>query len=277
MKIIRWSFLFFLLILTIFIWQAVLVKTNSPFEIVFLDVGQGDAIYIKAPNGNQMLIDGGRDKSVLRELAKVMPWDDRFIDVVVATHPDADHVGGLVSVADRFQIGAIIESGTTAETVVYKNLETKINNKQIPKVLAKSGMKIFLDNDTIFTVLFPDSDRTFKDTNESSIVGRLIYGNQSFLLNGDAPIKTENWLLAHYLPSDLQTTVLKAGHHGSKTSTSQKFLETINPKYVVVSAGENNQYGHPHQEVVSRARQFGANILSTAESGAVSFIVRSEE
>ncbi len=274
MKRWRWIllgvFIFMVGILVYALWRE---SPNQTLVVSFLDIGQGDAILIEAPNGNQMLIDGGPNKSVLRGLGRHLPWYDRFIDVVVATHPDADHVGGLPFVLERFKVGAVLEPGVSSDTATYTWFEREIREQNISRVLARRGMKVVLDDDVTFTILYPDRDTVGMETNEASVIGELEYGSTSFLLTGDASAKIEN-ALVYQDSSRLQATVLKAGHHGSKTSTSQSFLDQVTPQYVVISAGVDNRYGHPHQEVVSRLQGAGAAILSTAISGDVTFYVK---
>lgn len=270
MKKTRWLILTTLIIITSLVWLFIWHTTKRELRVSFLNIGQGDAIFIEAPNGNQMLIDGGAGKVVLSELGQVMPWSDRFIDVVVATHPDADHIGGLYFVLDRFQIGALLEPGVSADTQTYKRLESSLTTHQVPQILARRGMKVILDKDVTFTILYPDQDTTKMETNDASIVGRLEYKGNSFYLNGDSPLKVENYL-AQKDGGQIQSTVLKVGHHGSRTSTGQSFLEVVDPIYAVISAGKNNRYGHPHPEVVEKLENKNIKILSTAEEGRITF------
>ncbi len=275
MKQTRWLILITLVIIVGLIWLFIWQTTNRELRVSFLNVGQGDSIFIEAPNGNQMLIDGGSGKVVLSELGQVMSWSDRFIDVVVATHPDADHIGGLYFVLDRFQIGALLEPGVLAGTQTYQRLESRLASHQVPKILARRGMKVILDKDVTFTVLYPDQDTTKMETNDASIVGRLEYKGNSFYLNGDSPLKVENYL-AKRDGDQIRSTVLKVGHHGSRTSTGQSFLEVVNPVYAVISAGKNNRYGHPHPEVVEKLENKNIKILSTAEDGRITFKIFSQ-
>src|SRR3989344_9310935 len=144
--------------------------------VAFLDIGQGDAIFIDAPSGNQMLIDGGPGKSVLRELSKVMPFYDRSIDVVVATHPDADHISGLNDVLNKYKVALFVEPGVESDTAVYKELKNEVAAKNIKIVEARWGMSVDLGNGTILEILFPVLDPTGMETNMASIVARLVYG-----------------------------------------------------------------------------------------------------
>ena len=242
---------------------------NGVLTVAFLDVGQGDAIYIEAPNGNQVLIDGGPSKAVLRELSKVMPFYDRTIDVVLATHADQDHVGGLPDVLKKYKVNIFLESGVPGESSSYKELE-KIasSSNDIKKILAKRGMDVDLGDGVVLQILFPVSVFDEMETNKASIVAKLVYGENEFLFTGDSPTAIENYLVSL---GGLSSDVLKAGHHGSKTSTSQAFVSAVSPQYAVISVGKDNKYGHPNQETLDTLNNFGAKIIRTDESGRIIF------
>jgi competence protein ComEC len=246
---------------------------NNYLKVVFLDVGQGDSIYIEAPNGKQMLIDGGPDATVLSALAQVMPFADRSIDMIVATHPDADHIGGFPLLIDNYKITSIVENGTTSPSQIYSSLEEKIVKNKIKKIIAHRGMHIILDDkkNIYFDILFPDRDVSNFDSNDASIVGKLVYGNNSFMLTGDATTYTENLIEWNEKNSTLQADVLKLAHHGARTSTSILWLEKVNPKVAIISAGLNNRYGHPHQELLDRLSNLHIPFFNTAEKGNIIF------
>lgn len=246
---------------------------NHYLKVAFLDVGQGDAIYIEAPNGRQVLIDGGPDSRVLPMLSDVMPAFDRSIDMLIATHADADHIGGLPSVIDNYQISNILENGYIGETKIYKTLEEKIVEKSIKKDIAKKGMHIVLDEkeNIYLDILFPDRDVSKMKTNDGSIVARLVYKDQSIMLTGDATYYTENIILKNENKDDLKSTILKLGHHGSNTSSGNSWLSVVSPVYVIISAGANSKYGHPHPDVLSRLEDFKISYLSTSREGTIVF------
>jgi len=234
--------------------------------VAFLDVGQGDAIYIQAPNGNDMLVDGGAGEGVLRELATVMSVSDRDIDVVVATHPDKDHIGGLIPVLERYNTSYFLDPGVVNDTLVYRELQKRVEEKT-NYVVARKGMKIYLDKDTVAEVLYPDREIQ-GDTNNASVVLRISYKDSDLLLTGDAGKGVERYLLKENIESEL----FKAGHHGSKTSSDSLFLEKVSPEYVVISAGKDNRYGHPHANVLAAFDSLNAKVLSTIESGTIVFV-----
>ncbi len=275
-KLLVLAVLLFACLISIF----ALIQTNREriLKVAFLNIGQGDAILIEAPSGNQILIDGGPGRSVLRELGKVLPFYDRRIDVVLATHPDADHIGGLPDVLEKYKVDLYIESGARHETKLFDALNSKIeklsasNGKaEIKKMEARKGMVIDLGRGARLEILFPVIDPSEMESNTASIVARLVYGENEFLLTGDSPIAIENYLVNYVGSQSLQSDVLKAGHHGSRTSTSASFVGAVSPQYVVISAGKENKYGHPHQEVLGILNNFGTKILRTDKQGRIIF------
>jgi len=260
----------------VLIWYAALRARGGELKVAFLDVGQGDAIYIEAPNGNQLLVDSGSGKQVLRELSSVMPPYDRSIDAILATHPDKDHIGGFPEILTRFKVSEVFVSGASSDTAVYKELEEKIKEKKISKTVLRKGTRVWLSKDVYFDVLFPDVDTSrFKESNDASIVGKLRYKDKIFLLTGDSPIKIENHLVSVY-GRDLKSDVLKLGHHGSRTSSSESYLGFVSPEYAIISAGCKNSYGHPHKEVLALLDKFKIPKLSTCESGTIVFETNGE-
>ena len=259
---------------------AVLVVWSVPFwnahqsaylTVSFLDVGQGDAILIETPEGIQVLIDGGASNMVLRSLAKEMSFFDRSIDMVIGTHPDSDHVGGLVDVLARYQIGTILRTENNGVSATWNAYTNAITNEGAQILFARQGQVFYLGSSTTLQVLYPIFNAANMESNTSSIVVQVTYGNTSFLLTGDSPIAIEKYLSAT-LGAKLHSTVLKLGHHGSHTSSSDVFLDTVHPKYAVVSAGKDNKYGHPHPEVIQKLKDRGIPWVNTAEEGTVTFV-----
>ena len=273
----KFYFLLGFLLTNIFIWHTVATEDRQGIlKVSFLDIGQGDAIFIEAPNGNQVLIDGGSNKAVLKELGKVMPFYDRTIDAVIATHPDKDHIGGLVEVLKNYRADFVMEPGVSSDTGVYQELEKTIADKNLPRILARRGMLLNLGEGARLNILFPNRNTEGWETNTASIVAKLVYGNNSFLLTGDSPIVIEKYL-SMIDGRNLKSDVLKTGHHGSRTSTSESFAGLVSPQYTVISAGKNNQYGHPHKEVLDILDKIKSVILKTYENGTVTFSSDGEE
>jgi len=257
--------------ITCFIWYAVIREDRGGIlTVAFLDIGQGDAIYIEAPNGNQMLIDGGPPKTILSALRSVMPFYDRSIDMLLVTNPDKDHMGGFIDVLNSYRVGKVVEPGTESPTATYAELEKTMAARGVSKLLARRGETIWLDkkHGVGFHVLFPDRDVSGLARNDGSIVGKLIYGNTSVMFTGDAPQAIE-----HYLVSldgkKLKSDVLKVGHHGSRTSTSEEFVGFISPTYAAISDGLGNKYGHPHKETLDTLAKFNVKIFRTDQLGTI--------
>lgn len=259
-------------VINIFIWVAILrVDHHGVLTVAFLDVGQGDAIYVEAPNGNQMLIDGGPSSgALLRALGEVMPFWDRSIDVVLATHPDQDHVGGLPSVIQSMNVSNVITTENTTSTGAYNSFEKAIAEKGVPHFLSRTGERIILGDNVSLEILFPNLDTTGWETNTASIVAKLSYGNESFLFTGDSPQSVEQYLV-NKDGTTLHANVLKLGHHGSKTSSSKTFLLAVDPEYAVISAGKDNKYGHPNKEVLGILSALNIPTVSTVDKGIIVF------
>ena len=251
-------------------WSA--SQPDGQLHIVFMDVGQGDATLIVTPNGRQVLIDGGFYPTVLNDqLGRQMPFWDRDIDIMVATHPDADHVAGLVEVFARYEIGRLITDGEgLGESPIYDEVLLAAERAGTAVHPARVGEIIHLDERVRLEVLHPGDTLNRESRNENSVSMRLVYGDFSFLFTGDAEEAAEREMLATGLP--LQSLVFKAGHHGSRSSSTMPFLEAVRPQIMVVSAGLDNRFGHPHPEVLERAAAVGTAVLRTDELGTIEVI-----
>jgi len=267
--VVRRILLGFFLLVTVFIWYGVWAEERDGIlAVVFLDVGQGDAIFIEAPNGKQVLIDAGFNKKVLRELSQQMPFYDRSLDLIIMTHPDSDHIGGFPSVLETYTVDMILESGVKCQNKICDELDKWIEEKDIKREIARRGMVIDLSEEVYLEVLFPDRDATNFETNMASVVVKLVYNGNSFLLMGDSPQSIEEYLVS-LGQFNLDVDVLKLGHHGSKTSSSESFVGYVSPDVAIVSAGKDNRYGHPHQEVLDILEKFGVEVLRTDEDGTI--------
>ena len=267
------------------IWWAVIREDRSGLLTVsFLNIGQGDAIFIDVPSGRQALIDGGRNRTVLRELSYVMPWYDRSIDVVIGTHPDLDHIGGLPDVLARYRVSMIVRSSVLdkkgSDFAAFNQAIAAEKETGAQEIVGRRGQIIDLGPSTgsgqasphaYLEILSPDRDVPNIDTNMGCVVARLVYGETAFMLSCDAPQAIENHL-AQLDGKALKANVLKAGHHGSRTSSSPLFLGFVNPNFGVFSRGCDNTYGHPHQEVVDLFKRFEIPTLDTCTDGTITFV-----
>lgn len=268
----RWYILFLLILANVLIWfGAHSYTTPDVLTVSFLDIGQGDATLIESTRGAQVLVDGGPGRSIVHELGRAMGFFDRSIDVVIATHPDKDHIGGLPDVLDMYNVSYILDPGVSSDTATYKTFRAAAQAEPSPQlVCARRGQVINLGDGIYLRVLFPDRDVTHVESNSGSIIVQLVYKDTTFLLTGDAPIAVENYV-SMLDWTTLQSDVLKAGHHGSRTSSSEQFVGLASPEYAVISRGCNNRYGHPHKEVVALLERFEARILDTCAEGTIVF------
>lgn len=265
----HWYLLGLLLAAALFAWYAALREDrDGKLTVAFLDIGQGDAIFIESPTGAQMMIDGGPGGVVLRELGEVMPFYDRSIDLLLVSNPDADHIAGFVDILRSFKVNAVVEPGTVGASSYYRAFEELIKEEEARRIVARRGQILHLGGGAYFEILFPDRDVSGLDTNDGSIIGKLVYGSTSFLFPGDAPEAIEKYL-SFVDKKRLDADVLKVGHHGSKTSTGDALLGFASPAMAVISAGRENRYGHPHAEVLERLKQFEVETLGTYEQGRI--------
>ncbi len=240
---------------------------SRPLKLWMLDVGQGDAFLIEFPTGEQLLVDGGPDDSVLSTLGGVLPPWDRTLDAILLTHPDADHVTGLISVLDRYRVGTVYESGVGARTPPASAFVQALAQYGARRRLVSLGDKITFGNATL-TVLWPDEilDGQYPETRNNFSVNVLLeYGGTTVLLTGDAQEDAERVVG----PRAGDIDVLKVGHHGSLTSTSYDFLVQTKPDIALISMGRDNPYGHPHPVIVRRLKEAGVEIFRTDQDGDV--------
>ena len=269
-KKIIYIFLSIILVLDLILAGIIFSSHVDRLKIVFLDVGQGDSILI-SQGKNQIIIDGGPSEKVeLEKLGKYVPFWDRQIEALIATHPDQDHIDGLVGVMKNYAVQAVVDNGMESDSKVYKNYIDVIKDKNIPRLTGTRGMKLKI-GETVLEILYPseNSHPDSKDTNAGSIVAKLTRNKNSFLLTGDFPTKKDQEIFSSDL--DLSAQVLKVAHHGSKYSTSQEFLEKVNPEESIISVGAKNRYGHPAEEVISRLRDAGIRIMRTDLEGDIEY------
>ena len=266
-KKIIYSLMSFLLVLSLIFFGILSYEKSQKLRVIFLNVGQGDAILVMQ-GSNQVLIDGGPNGQILMEkLGRYVPFWDRKIETIIATHPDQDHIEGLVEAMRNYKVDSIIETSIQSESQIYKKYAELVVQRKIQKVEARAGTKIKL-NQVEMEILSPKekiSIDAVKDTNEHSVVTKLVFGQNSFLFTGDLPDNKEMELIDDN--ANLKAGVLKVAHHGSKYSTSEEFLEKVDPDQAIISVGKNNRYGHPSQEALERIKNRNIGILRTDEVG----------
>jgi len=267
-----------LFIITIVVWGFVFrdARESDSVEVNVYDVGQGDGIFIETGNGKQILIDGGPDLTIAEKLGKEMPFYDRYIDLVILTHPEYDHINGLIEVIKRYEIGAIITNGVIRETNQYKEWIRIIEEKDIPIYIAQLGGEIDFGNNIKMDILYPFENMagmSISNTNNSSIVGKLVYEDFEVLLTGDIEKSVERKLVNSNI--NLKSDILKVPHHGSKTSSTEEFLKAVNALTAIIQAGKDNKYGHPHQEVLERLAS--VLILNTGQDGDIEILTNDKE
>lgn len=251
----------------------------SDIAVHFLDIGQGDSIFVELPNGECMLIDAGvANKGEFIESYISEAGYDK-IDYLVATHPHADHIGSMAYVVSNMDIGQVYMPNVSTTIKTYENLLEAIQKKGLKIKSAKAGMNIVEESDLSVDILAPvkiDED----ELNNCSIIIKITYGYDSYLLIGDAEREELDTVSI-----DMSADVLKVGHHGSRTSTTEKFLEQVNPKYAVISCGADNDYGHPHKETVDLLEKFDVEYYRTdiygtitvTSDGSQNYIIKKEK
>ncbi|PIV46993.1 hypothetical protein COS21_02365 [bacterium (Candidatus Gribaldobacteria) CG02_land_8_20_14_3_00_41_15] len=252
------------------VWFWLFYSAAKNLEVDFLDVGQGDAILIKAPGGQNILIDGGPDKVILKRLAENLAWWDKTIDLMILTHPHDDHVAGLIEVLKRYQVEKILYTGVTHNAPNYLAWLKLVREKKVQMLIIDKPQIIKLGAESQLEILYPDQSllaKAVSDLNQSSIVMMLAYGKNKFLLTGDAGEEVERKLIDS--GTNLSAEVLKVGHHGSQSSTSEEFLNQVKPNLAVISVGKDNDFGHPSLRTVKRLERAGAEIYRTDEKGTV--------
>ncbi|MFA6974103.1 MAG: ComEC/Rec2 family competence protein [Parcubacteria group bacterium] len=266
-KKLIYSFLVVLSILALILAGIIFYSKDQSLKVIFLDVGQGDAILIEQ-GSQQILIDGGPSgQALLNKIGRYIPFWDREIEMVIATHPDADHITGLVDVIKNYQVDTVMQTETPSDSQVFQKLQEVIRQKNIAIVKGERGVKINLAEGAQMEILSPGSETSLgaQDTNASSIVAKLAFGENSFLLTGDLPGEQEEGLLKSGL--NFKAQILKVAHHGSKYSTTNEFLDAVKPQEAIISVGKNNRYGHPNPEALDRLKSKNIKAWRTDEMG----------
>ncbi|OGY44329.1 MAG: hypothetical protein A2729_06120 [Candidatus Buchananbacteria bacterium RIFCSPHIGHO2_01_FULL_39_14] len=269
----RHIFIFYLLIIFVifFLTWFLFVQSQANFlEINFFYVGQGDSTLIRTASRQNILIDGGPDNAVVYKLGKALSFYDRQIDLIILTHPQTDHLTGLIEVIKRFPVGAIIAPDVDSDSAVYQTFLAIIKQKKIKTVFIRNPLIIPLGNETRLVFLWPQEkylEKNSENLNDYSLVTKLIYRKTSAIFMGD--FEKEELLVKQNL--DLNSEILKNGHHGAADANDYKFIKAVSPIYAVISVGENNRYGHPHPQTLENLNRLNSNIFRTDLIGDIIF------
>ena len=249
------------------------VLEGSGLKVTFFDVGQGDAIFIETPQGHQILLDGGPARHLVAEkMGKTLPFWDKSLDLVILTHPDADHITGLVRVLEQYEVKNVLWTGVVADTNIFASWKSALDEEGARVVLARAGQKLVWSRDpaNAFMEIFHPSASSIagvKATNDTSIISKLVFGSHSLLFTGDITKAVEQKLVSQGI--NLRADVLKVPHHGSKYSSSEAFLAAVSPNTAVIQVGVKNSYGHPTKEALSRLQSTGSQIFRTDKNGLI--------
>lgn len=248
-------------------------KNSDKLRVSFFNVGQGDSILIQTACKKDILIDGGPDKTVIKKLGKAMPFWDRTIDFIIITHPHSDHISGLIEVIKRYKIKKILYTGVSYDSEAYAELLWQIKRNKIELIEINKQQELVLNKNLKLEILFPNEnlrEKNIKNLNNTSMVVRLIYDENSFLFAADAEYEVEKILLKD--KADIKTDILKVGHQGASDSSSLEFLQKVKPQIAIISVGENNKFGHPSLRVIKRLEKLGAEVFRSDRNGDIKII-----
>lgn len=232
-------------------------------KVHYIDVEEGDSIFIELPNEKNMLIDAGEALEGKKVINYIKQLGYSNIDYVVGTHPHADHIGGLAQVINSFSVGKIYMPKAISTSKTYENLLNTISMKGLKIRTAKAGINIINENNLLIDIIAPNND-SYSDLNNYSVVIKITYKNRKFIFMGDAEMISENEIL-----TDVTADIVKVGHHGSNTSSGQNFVDRVNAKYAIISVGSDNNYNHPNMNIVNRWVNSGAKVYRTDLSGTI--------
>jgi len=239
------------------------------FRVVFFDVGQGDAALLITPEGRTILIDGGPDKKVLRELGRVLPFWQRQIDLLIITHAHDDHISGLIEINRRYLIKKVIYNNLDFNTPALRALIKSLKENNAIMIGAETGAAFKFDNNCSLNILSAAKELQ-KDDNDYSVVTMFNCLNKKILFTGDAGLAIENKLLSQNI--NLRADMIKISHHGSLSANSLKFLQTVKPQAAVISVGADNKFGHPSPIILNRLANLAVGIYQTDKWGSLEFL-----
>jgi len=247
-------------------YAGISAQNANQLTVSYFDVGQGDAELIRTPSAQNILIDGGPDKTVEQKLGSTLPFYDKTIDLMILTHPHADHLDGLIGVLKNYSVKRVFLPEMKNETSGYKEFLRIAQEKNIPVEYVTQGKRVTLGSFAALDILAPyDDEQSKTDINNASIVAKITYQKTRFMFTGDAEKPEEEHIARDR--DDLTSDVLKVGHHGSKTSTSEEFLTEVHPSIAVISVGKNNKYSHPDREIIHRLEKNNITVYRTDEDG----------
>jgi competence protein ComEC len=258
-----------LLTANLVVWLIFTDTSEEQFKVRFYDVGQGDAALITTPDGYNVLVDGGPNNKVSEYLNHDLPINDRSLDLVILTHPQSDHMYGLINVIKNFEVKKIITSNVSHTTSEYKLWIDTVNNQGLSLIYAKAGDTLSLGSNTNIRFNWPKTNQpqSVSDLNTASLVFTLSYNSLDILMTGDADSQVQPY------DNNFDTVeVLKVPHHGSKTALDKDFLSKINPKVSIISSGRNNRYGHPHEDLVEQLQDIKTKIFRTDQEGTIEIV-----
>lgn len=252
------------------VWVYFPLNQENNLQVFFFDVGQGDASLIRTPDGKNILIDGGPDEKILSSLSEALPWWERTIDLIILTHPHDDHIVGLVAVLKKYRVKQVLQSGVKYSNPSNLAWTQDLAKKNIKINIAERPQEINLGPDCNLKILYPlqsFSGIEIKNLNNSSIVSRLDCEGEEVLFMGDAEKEVEAELLVAY--SDLKSKIIKTGHHGSETASTEEFLLAVDSEKAIISVGEGNKFGLPDLRILRRLERLGIQIFRTDEDGTI--------
>ncbi|MDP3956422.1 MAG: MBL fold metallo-hydrolase [bacterium] len=259
-----------IILVNIFVWYSVFASSLTDSKLYFLNIGQGDSQLVRLPGAYgrdiRLLIDSGPDNSVIRELEKSLPAGERYLDLLIMTHAEADHLNGFIEIFKRYSVGAFVYNGRGKDTPNWAALAKELTDKKVPVIILGEGDRIRYGS-ALLTFLSPGQEFIKSEAlNDSGFVGLLQAGGAKTLFTDDIDSRVEDFIIKKY---DLNIDILKVAHHGSKFSTSQEFLDETTPKLAIIQVGKNNKYGHPNADVVQRLKDSGARVYRNDQDGTV--------
>ncbi len=277
MKFLKWILLVFFLFFLLWVIFFVLKKDFRP-KIVFLDVGQGNGVLIQ-DKGVNVLIDSGNEPAAVRSLTRELGFFDRNLDVIIASHYDMDHVGLIPYYLNNYRVSLFMDSGVVvtegeSQRPLFDQIRDELLKNKVKRKILRAGEVLSFNDNFKIKVLFPGRflDVNKLKSNSGSLVLQVYFYGRKILLTGDLPAKFEKVLVKRF-GRELKSDILLAGHHGSKSSSSEEFLKAVSPEYLIISVGGDNDYGHPHKEVLERAARLKFKILRTDCLGNIKFYV----